>query len=125
MNTFKVPNGYSVGHKGADKELTVRNPIDIAEMIEHCSKHSHIWFLSTDGTARNAKVNGVVRTWKHNPNRVEVPVKYGLYEYDTFYAYDINRILIPATDTQCTECGESYEKQDIDGGRCTKCWQMI
>lgn len=72
-----------------------RNPSNVAEMIEHCSKHSHIAFLSTDGTSRTAKVNGKVRTWKRDPNRVEVPIKYGMYEYGTFTASDIDRVLIP------------------------------
>lgn len=88
-----VPDGYSKGkHQATGK---YRNPKSVQEMIDHCSKHSHITFLSTDGTARTAKVNGAVRTWKRDANRVEVPVKYGMYEYGTFYASDIGRILIP------------------------------
>lgn len=74
---------------------TYRNPVDVAEMIDWCSKHDRITFLSTDGTSRTCKVNGKVRTWKRDPNRVEVPIKYGLYEYGTFEARDIGRILIP------------------------------
>ena len=50
---------------------------------------SHVWFLSIDGKARQAKVNGKVRTWKRQPNRVEIPLKYGLYEYATFTTEDI------------------------------------
>lgn len=41
-------------------------------------------FLANDGTCRNIKINGKVRAWKRNPDRVEVPVKYGTYEYHTF-----------------------------------------
>ena len=86
-----VPNGY-----GKKREIGYyRNPADVAELISHCSNHSHITFLSIDGTARTAKVNGKVRTWKRDPNRVEIPIKYGLYEYGTFTARDINRVLIP------------------------------
>ena len=33
------------------------------------------------GNVREAKVNGSVKTWKRSPERVEVPLKYGLYEY--------------------------------------------
>ena len=42
-----------------------------------------VWFLTLGGDARQLKVNGKVRTWKRNPDRIEVPVKYGLYEYGT------------------------------------------
>src|SRR5262245_13144623 len=31
------------------------------------------------------KVNGAPKTWKRDPYRVEVPTKYGMYEYATFY----------------------------------------
>ena len=41
-------------------------------------------FLANDGTARHIRVNGKVRTWKRDPNRVEIPMKYGFNEYATF-----------------------------------------
>lgn len=47
-----------------------------------------IWFIGTDGSARRIKVNGAVRRWKRSPDRIEVPVKYGMYEYGTFTASD-------------------------------------
>ncbi|HXB10848.1 MAG TPA: hypothetical protein VNZ45_02595 [Bacteroidia bacterium] len=91
METITLRDGYSK----KPEYKTFRKLVDIAEMIEHCSKHSYIWFISIDGTARRAKVNGKVRTWKRNTNRVEVPVKYGLYEYGTFGVSDLGKIIIP------------------------------
>jgi len=41
-------------------------------------------FIRNDGKVGSIKINGAVRTWKRDPNRVEVPVKYGMYEYATF-----------------------------------------
>lgn len=69
------------------------------------STPSHIWFRAIDGTARQCKVNGRVKIWKRDTERVEVPVKYGLYEYSTFYTSDIQdgRLLMPMG-------GPSYEK---------------
>ncbi len=34
------------------------------------------------------KINGKPKTWKRDPSRVEVPVKYGLYRYDRFTELD-------------------------------------
>ena len=48
-----------------------------------------VWFKSNDGGARMAKVNGKPRTWKRDPARIEVPLKYGLYEYFTLTATEI------------------------------------
>ena len=92
-DTFQLIDGYDRKRK---EKLTFRNPKDVAEMIQHCSANQHIWFRSIDGTARRCKVNGQVQTWKRDPGRVEVPIKYGLYEYGRFTQDDIGRILIPA-----------------------------
>ena len=94
LGTFKVRSGYKSG-RNPGPEMEFRNPVNVAEMVNHCNTNSHIWFRSTDGTARQAKVNGAVRTWKRDANRIEVPVKYGMYEYGTFYGTDLERILIP------------------------------
>jgi hypothetical protein len=36
---------------------------------------------NADGTPARWKVNGKVKTWKRSPERVQVPVKHGLYDY--------------------------------------------
>ncbi len=43
-----------------------------------------IWFIDIKGSARRLKVNGRPKRWKRQPDKIEVPVKYGMYEYDTF-----------------------------------------
>ena len=73
-----------------------RKPRDRKELIEHCSTNERVWFLSLKGDARLAKVNGRVRTWKHNLARIEIPLRYGLYEYWTPGLQEgLTRILIP------------------------------
>jgi len=41
----------------------------------------HVWYYLERGDTVRVKVNGKPKTWKRTPERVEVPVKYGLYEY--------------------------------------------
>ena len=91
LTVLTVKDGYTKGKTSA----TYRNPESIAEMITWCDSHSHITVLDDRGFSRTVKVNGKVRTWKRDPNRVEVPFKYGMYEYGIFTADDIHRILIP------------------------------
>lgn len=67
--------------------------IDNAERI--CTLQSHIVIECANGDARQVKVNGKVRRWKRNAGRIEIPLKYGLYEYLVFVAEDVERILIP------------------------------
>lgn len=51
---------------------------------------NHVWFVDRYGHAREAKVNGKVRTWKRDATRIELPLKYGLREYFTFSKSDID-----------------------------------
>ena len=38
-------------------------------------------YKNADGTLQRFRVNGKVKTWKRSPDRVQVPIKRGLYEY--------------------------------------------
>jgi hypothetical protein len=38
----------------------------------------HVLYKNADGTPVRWKVNGKVKTWKTHPERVRVPLKYGL-----------------------------------------------
>jgi hypothetical protein len=42
----------------------------------------HLSNRNADGTAQRWRVNGKVKTWKRSPERVQVPVKHGMYSYD-------------------------------------------
>lgn len=37
------------------------------------------------------KVNGQVKRWKRDPNRIRVPLKHGLYSYDYITESDFDR----------------------------------
>ena len=43
---------------------------------------------NADGTPARARVNGKVKTWIRNPDRVEVPMKHGMY--NCFYITEQN-----------------------------------
>ena len=58
---------------GSRGESAFRTPANVAEMIDHCSRNSHIWVQTLKGDAKQVKVNGRVRTWKRDADRVEVP----------------------------------------------------
>ena len=38
---------------------------------------------NSDGTCQRWRVNGKVKTWKRDAERIEIPVKHGLYSCDT------------------------------------------
>lgn len=76
MKTFTLINGYD--RKKKEKMLF---RYMTKEEILNLSYGNRVWFLANDGTARQLKINGKVRTWKRDTDRIEVPVKYGMYEY--------------------------------------------
>jgi len=44
---------------------------------------------NADGTPQRWKVNGKPKTWKRSPERVQVPIKHGLYAYDYLTENDL------------------------------------
>ncbi len=61
---------------------------------------------------RRWRVNGQMKTWKRNPPRFELPVKFGLYAYDTITASHIDDRTIFAfrndKDNICPFCGSRF-----------------
>lgn len=39
-----------------------------------------VWVILNNGRAGRVRVSGRVRLWKRDADRIEVPVKYGMYE---------------------------------------------
>jgi len=58
----------------------------IGQVLYHVVNHN------ADGSPQRWRVNGQVKTWKRSPNRVRVPVKYGLYGYDYLTESDLHLV---------------------------------
>ena len=78
-----------------DDQRTYQRCPSVEDAIRICTLQSRIVIETLNGDARNCKVNGKVRTWKRDKNRIEIPLKYGMYEYAVFTRRDVERILIP------------------------------
>lgn len=49
--------------------------------IHKAQTFEHKTLTNADGTRLRVRRNGKTRTWKRTPERFEIPVKYGLYQY--------------------------------------------
>lgn len=58
----------------------------MAITLERAKKLQYHEVLIHKKTGKRWYVNGKVRTWKRDENRIEIPVKHGLYAYDTVTA---------------------------------------
>ena len=47
----------------------------------------HVRHKNADGSPQSWRVNGRVRMWKRDSQRVEVPLKHGLYSHGTLYLH--------------------------------------
>jgi hypothetical protein len=88
--TFKARSGY---YSRKEPELKTYRAMTLDE-VKALRYGDHVDCLDLNGNVRTVKINGKVRRWKRDPDRVEVPCKYGLYEYITFTNADINRLVI-------------------------------
>ena len=88
--TFQVVDGYD--RRKTPAKVTVRYLT--LEEIKALSYGDHVAFVARDGKLRRAKVNGNPKTWKRDPSRVEVSLKYGMYEYATLSTADALSTLV-------------------------------
>ena len=56
--------------------------LEQAKELKHGQIVFHTNHKNSDGSAQRWRVNGKVKTWKRNPEKVQIPVKFGLYRYD-------------------------------------------
>ena len=56
--------------------------LEQAKRLQHRDILHHDVNKNVDGTCQRWRVNGKVKTWKRHPDRVQVPLKYGMWGYD-------------------------------------------
>lgn len=86
-DTFTLPC-----YKGREGSATFRQRT-LEEVL--AITESHIWIRSNAGDAIRVKVNGAIKRWKREPERFEMPVKYGLYECARLDNSDLWRFIVP------------------------------
>ena len=55
--------------------------IEQAKQLHYRQIIYYRWSRNADGSLCRWYVNGRVKTWKKTPDKVEVPIKHGLYSY--------------------------------------------
>jgi len=49
----------------------------------------HVYIRANCGCFLRVKINGKAKTWKKQPEKVQIPFKYGLYEYGYITENDV------------------------------------
>jgi hypothetical protein len=55
--------------------------VEKAKALQHGDILNPVGYQNADGTPQRFRVIGKVKTWKTMPNRVEIPLKRGMYEF--------------------------------------------
>ena len=90
MNTFKAVSGYD--RRKTPESNTYR--VMTLDEVKALKYGDHVDCLDNHGRVRTIKINGKVRRWKRQPDKVEVPCKYGLYEYFTLDNNNIGKLIV-------------------------------
>jgi hypothetical protein len=96
MERITLTNGTTRA-KVKTRDIVTGTRLDLATLLELDTAGKlpqHWWFIANDGTAKQCRTNGRLRRWKRDLSRVELPVKYGLYECATLDAAGIARLLL-------------------------------
>ena len=66
--------------------------LEQAKNLRYGQTLHHVTQKNRDGSAQRWRVNGRVKTWKRNPNRVQVPLKNGLRNFDYLTENDLHLV---------------------------------
>lgn len=77
MQTFKLRDGYDRTKNPPVATYRYMTPEEAKQLYVG----QRVDFLALDGTVKQLTINGRVKTWKRDTERIEIPLKYGLYEY--------------------------------------------
>lgn len=91
METITLVNGYD--KRKTPEQITFRR-FTIEDIKRLNEMHGSIWFESRQGTARECRRNGSLKTWKTDATRFECSFKYGLYENFRMNTQDMLNMLL-------------------------------
>jgi hypothetical protein len=66
--------------------------LEQAKALQYGDMIHHVMNKNADDTPQRWKVNGKVKRWKRDPDRIEVPLKHGLYTYGQLSEDDLDLV---------------------------------
>jgi hypothetical protein len=68
------------GDRKKTPEKYAFRPLSLADVLSPDLARMDLYYEDSSGRMARVRLNGRVKTWKRDPSRVEIPVKFGLYE---------------------------------------------
>ena len=124
-------NRYLLSTRGDRTKKPARHPyrtmtLDEVKVLRPGETVSYRY--STD-TACSVKINGAIKRWKREPDKVEVPIKYGFYNSGCFRLTTREALVDLLVQLYCIDCGvidttvDWHEKEGNTDPLCATCAQ--
>jgi hypothetical protein len=68
--------------------------LDQAKSLSPGTILHHVQFKNKDKSPMRWRVNGKPKTWKRSPERVQVPIKHGMYDFDYLTERDLDLVCL-------------------------------
>jgi len=94
----------SSAHRGKEKTMIT---LEQAKALTWRDTLYHVTNRNSDGSPQRWRVNGKVKTWKRSPERVQIPVKHGLYSYGYVTEDDLD--LVCLDESEALEEGKALD----------------
>ena len=72
--------------------------LDDAKKLTYGTILFHVTNINADGSPQRWRVNGKVKTWKRSPDRIQVPLKQGMYGFDYLTEEDLSYLTLCESD---------------------------
>lgn len=72
--------------------------LERAKKLTHGEIAYHCINRNADGSPQRWRINGKVKTWKRSPDRIQIPIKYGLWGYDYITENDLHLVSLSEND---------------------------
>ena len=74
--------------------------LEQAKNLEYGTILYHTIHKNADDTPQRWRVNGRPKTWKTRPERVQVPLKHGLYDYDYLTENELDLVCLDESEAE-------------------------
>lgn len=86
--------------------------LEQAKGLKHGTVLYHVNHRNSDGTPQRWRVNGNVKTWKRSPERVQVPIKFGLRSCDYLTENELTLVCLDPEECYTPEERERRENKN-------------
>ena len=84
--------------------------LDEAKQLEYGQIIYHAFARNADGSPQRWRVAGTIKTWKRDPDRVEIKVRHGMHDHDLLDQWNLP--LFYVSEDEAEVAGQAFRSRD-------------